>query len=47
MVAVASSRCAWPVDHTPDAGGVVALCGLVHTLPLDSVVGTVPRFGLG
>jgi hypothetical protein len=47
MVAVASSRYAWPVDHTPDAGGVVALCGVVRTLPLDSIVGTVPRFRLG
>jgi EamA domain-containing membrane protein RarD len=44
MVAVTSSRCAWLVDHTPDAGGVVVLCGLVHALPLDFVVGTVPRF---
>jgi hypothetical protein len=47
MVAGASSRCAWPVDHTPDAGGVVALCGLGRALPLDSIVGTVSRFGLG
>jgi hypothetical protein len=47
MVAVASSRCAWPVDHTLDAGGVVALCGLGRALPLGSVVGTVPRLGLG
>jgi hypothetical protein len=47
MVAAVSSRCAWPIDHTPDAGGVGALCGLVRALPLDSVVGTVPRFGLG
>jgi hypothetical protein len=46
MVAVASSRYAWPVDHTPDVGGVVALCGLVRALSLDSIVGTVPRFGL-
>jgi hypothetical protein len=44
MVAVVSPRCAWPVNHTPDAGGVVALCGLVRVLLLDSVVGTVPQF---
>jgi hypothetical protein len=47
MVAAASSRCTWPVDHTADAGGVVALCGLGRALPLDPVVGTVPWFGLG
>jgi hypothetical protein len=47
MVDVASSRCAWPVDRTLDVGGVVALCGLGRALLLDSVVGTVPRFGLG
>jgi hypothetical protein len=31
-------------DHTPDVGGVVALCGLGPALPLDSVIGTVPLF---
>jgi hypothetical protein len=46
MVVVASSRCAWPVDHTPDAGGVVALCGLVRALPLDSVVPRCPGLDL-
>jgi hypothetical protein len=35
------------LDHTPDAGGVVALCGLGRALLLGSVDGTVPQFELG
>jgi hypothetical protein len=42
MAVVASSRCACPFDHTPDAVGAVALCDLGCALPLDSVDGTVP-----
>jgi hypothetical protein len=47
MVVVVLSCCACPFDHTPNAGGVMVLCGLGCMLLLGSVDGTVPRFGLG